>query len=490
MISFTDYNLIESEARIPILKKMFIENMNKIAKATGHPTAVNIDDFWTSLFHFAVLADPTPKKIYLQWILKGLEKQLKDPRPEEKQYLFRFHEDYNAVRTDLTLFDQGKAGFPPEMRDIGRFKTIGMLREFIDTLRGEINKSQRQIKREEVARLKTQIKHIYSGPEGDVYQPLTEEASQYLGRGTKWCTAATETKSLFDNYNKKGPLFDLIFKDGTKWQFHFETHQFMNELDRPTIMHPRATGLVQAAYPAMIEAVFRFEIDAMETNNLSSISTSIFDITNHFLKPYNYPLPKVFEDFCAKRSASTALFYALYTKKAFPAGEKLIGSDAYTAYMYAVSVIRKRVPALESTILKVPLMTQHRDINKYDFDALNYFVVLFDARQRWQELESKLYMTLIAQKDWPGKIFLCNKTLTYAGRSRFVPKMLAEAFAKAIISLDIDAGGNSNRAEYLIHLAELTGHLWEGEPLAIINRSKYADLYQRVVKGGKSGIWN
>jgi hypothetical protein len=61
--------------------------------------------------------------------------------------------------------------------------------------------------------------------------PKTEEAAKFYGRGTRWCTAG-DNDNRFDYYNKQGPLYVIIFRgSGVKWQFHFESGQFMDEQD-------------------------------------------------------------------------------------------------------------------------------------------------------------------------------------------------------------------------------------------------------------------
>lgn len=60
--------------------------------------------------------------------------------------------------------------------------------------------------------------------------PKTKNAACILGKGTRWCTSATE-HNMFDYYSKNGPLY-IVHIDKKKFQFHFETGQFANEEDR------------------------------------------------------------------------------------------------------------------------------------------------------------------------------------------------------------------------------------------------------------------
>lgn len=78
---------------------------------------------------------------------------------------------------------------------------------------------------------------LFSNENVSIYIPKTFEESEKYGKGTKWCTSSSPTN--FENYYKKGPLFILIptkkirTHQTEKYQIHYETNSFMNELDKP-----------------------------------------------------------------------------------------------------------------------------------------------------------------------------------------------------------------------------------------------------------------
>jgi hypothetical protein len=75
---------------------------------------------------------------------------------------------------------------------------------------------------------------LYDGKDGKLIVPLTVEASCKYGKGTKWCTAATESQNYFEYYQESGPLYIWITKpDKKKFQFHFEKFEFADMLDEP-----------------------------------------------------------------------------------------------------------------------------------------------------------------------------------------------------------------------------------------------------------------
>ena len=91
--------------------------------------------------------------------------------------------------------------------------------------------------------LGTDYKLLHTGKDWTFYQPLTEKGSSYLGVNTEWCTTWGEyclnkkhrdRGNYFQSHNIKGPLFIMINKTNPldKYQFHFETNQYMDKDDR------------------------------------------------------------------------------------------------------------------------------------------------------------------------------------------------------------------------------------------------------------------
>lgn len=82
-----------------------------------------------------------------------------------------------------------------------------------------------------------------SGEKWIVYTPKSEKAASYLGTGTEWCTSwgpystnddFKSRKNHFTHHNGRGPLYIIINRNdlSEKYQFHFETKQFMDKNDR------------------------------------------------------------------------------------------------------------------------------------------------------------------------------------------------------------------------------------------------------------------
>jgi len=86
---------------------------------------------------------------------------------------------------------------------------------------------------------------LLSGDQWLIYTPKSEKGAAYLGHNTQWCTAwgpystnksLRERNSHFASHNNKGPLYVIIPRNEPKekYQFHFETNQFMTYRDAPT----------------------------------------------------------------------------------------------------------------------------------------------------------------------------------------------------------------------------------------------------------------
>jgi len=157
--------------------------------------------------------DPSPKNKYVNWMIQryvdnGISR-LEDIPNGVTQALERFEELKNAKKLGADA-------------DINKIKGLPGL----NTL----------IRSHETTRLGTKAEKI-----GDVdvilntdaysiVSPKTYEASKELACNTEWCTAFPE---MYKSYSKEGPLYVITDKKtGDRWQFHFESGQFMDEKDR------------------------------------------------------------------------------------------------------------------------------------------------------------------------------------------------------------------------------------------------------------------
>jgi hypothetical protein len=158
--------------------------------------------------------DPSPKSKYVNWMLQryiqGGIVRLEDIGNGVTQALERFEELKNAKKLGADA-------------DINKLKSLGDLNALI-----------RKFAEEKIDTRKGRAKDIKVVLDTDKYSilvPETYEASKELACDTDWCTAFPE---MYRQYSKQGPLYIITHKpSGNRWQFHFESEQFMDERDEP-----------------------------------------------------------------------------------------------------------------------------------------------------------------------------------------------------------------------------------------------------------------
>jgi len=136
-------------------------------------------------------------------------------------------EDFYKVTEYLTTFVNNLSKMPN--KDIMTYKSLPDLAKVVQQFEGQKDISKKQ----QVRDIKKGAKKIMETNDWLVIQPTTEESACYYGANTKWCTASKEN-SMFNHYNEQGPLYIFINKkDNSKFQFHAQSLQFMDELDKP-----------------------------------------------------------------------------------------------------------------------------------------------------------------------------------------------------------------------------------------------------------------
>ncbi len=129
---------------------------------------------------------------------------------------------------------KNKKKLPPEQRDINRFKSLGQLEDLMDQYPDEELASQKEqaSAQEKQYYDSGQAELVYNDPTIKVVVPKTQEASCYFGTNTRWCTAAKQN-NMFGSYNNQGPLYIVLIKpENARYQFHWESNQFMDEKDQ------------------------------------------------------------------------------------------------------------------------------------------------------------------------------------------------------------------------------------------------------------------
>ena len=147
---------------------------------------------------------------YVNWIVNLYRKELWKigDEFETKNIIQRFH----ILKNQL----------PMDRRDINTYKSISELYKYLETI--VPTKSKKEIKQG--------AEKIYEDDNWLIVVPHDEDSAILYGKNTKWCTSSEKSKNMFDFYNKYGNLYINIDKrNNKKYQFQFETCQFMDEND-------------------------------------------------------------------------------------------------------------------------------------------------------------------------------------------------------------------------------------------------------------------
>ena len=218
------------ESRIDFLKKKFVPLLDKLAEEPDF-----IDDEWRDdvqnlpgeiigekLFNYISEFDPDRTKSNLQWLLMLITSKRE-----------KFEDLTDETRELLNVFARVKRHLPVPQRDIMKYKWQGELYRVLQPFENNVPVSQRQIDRMQEEEMYKQAKVLLNDNAYRILIPLTKEASQYFGVNTRWCTAGRST-NYFESYSAKGPLYIILDKaNNRRWQFHFESGQFMDEADTP-----------------------------------------------------------------------------------------------------------------------------------------------------------------------------------------------------------------------------------------------------------------
>lgn len=154
--------------------------------------------------------DPTPNGIYMPWIAR-----LVLTKPNENRA-----EDLDRVRQDLQAFEKFKRKI--ERKDINQYKSFADLYDaiapFLEPREPTEDEKAKADAAAELEKTRSDIIHVYEGPEGWIRIPTTQAAAMLLGKGTRWCTAA-HTNNRFEYYNETDHLFVIYDKEqGKKYQ--------------------------------------------------------------------------------------------------------------------------------------------------------------------------------------------------------------------------------------------------------------------------------
>ena len=158
--------------------------------------------------------------------------------------------DAPELKSALFTYDKNKTQLP-QIKDC---KSLSELIEWVKDLSDDFKPVRKQSK------AKADLEKVYEDDEWVVYVPHSHEAARRGGEGTHWC-AASENDRFYNMYSNQGPLYINIRKsDGAKFQFHFETDQFMDANDTSAQLNDIGLSEGIVSFYSKINPVFKFKL--------------------------------------------------------------------------------------------------------------------------------------------------------------------------------------------------------------------------------------
>ena len=158
--------------------------------------------------------------------------------------------DIPELKSALITYDKNKSQLP----QINDCKSLSELIEWVKDLSDDFKPVRKQ------SDAKENLEKVYEDNEWVVYVPHSHAAARRGGEGTRWCTAS-ENDYYYNYYSKQGPLYINIRKsDGARFQFHFESSQFMNADDEPAKLGNIGQSEGIANFYTKIDPMFKFRL--------------------------------------------------------------------------------------------------------------------------------------------------------------------------------------------------------------------------------------
>ena len=121
-----------------------------------------------------------------------------------------------------------------QVKDINQYKSLPQLYNTVKPFIEDPNQATSHS--DEIRKQKLEgAEKVYEDEKWLVIVPKTKEAAIQYGKHTQWCTAATTSNNMFDYYKNQGATLyiNIDKQDNRKYQFCFETQEFMDESDSP-----------------------------------------------------------------------------------------------------------------------------------------------------------------------------------------------------------------------------------------------------------------
>lgn len=249
MSSYLKYLLFEARSEFILKNKNLIEDIwYVLCREKGFPLDRTEEEKFQDVKEFLNELE-TNKFIskYLNWVVREFVK-----------VNWRYPEDIDKLEKNLNKFYRSLAYLKREGKETNLDKYS--MSDF-NQLMIDLPETNRQ---EDINIKNNEVDKIYEDSKWVLLTPKTREAAILYGKGTQWCTAATESTNYFDYYNDRGPLYILINKKNPeeKYQYHLPTNSFMDITDCE--VNPKEINAIFNANPELKKSIKKTIIDSQE----------------------------------------------------------------------------------------------------------------------------------------------------------------------------------------------------------------------------------
>lgn len=290
-------------------------------------------------------------------------------------------EDLYKVEEYLETFDKYKNKI--EIKDINKFKTLPQL---YDVVKDYIDSDEATSKKDEIRRIKKDAEKVYEDDEWLVVVPKTEEAACFYGKNTQWCTAA-DNNNQFNYYNRDGKIYININKyTNKKFQFHFESKQFMDENDSPITTDDLEIDEGDGLYEFYSNQGLDLPVPTLESA----------------IKNYDYDL---FYDLLNEENATSYYYCLAMDYDNFHFAESIVLSMGKVEFEYVLddyietipSIIRESGEEYEEAFIR--LIEKCKRVG-YDFDDKNFFYKSYvDFKEDNRKTPIKEYIKILKDQE-------------------------------------------------------------------------------------------
>ena len=169
------------------------------------------DEQGDEMFQYFVQNDPSGNQKYLMWMVKMYDTDSGFSPNMLQDYVQRFHNNLDKIHPALIL-DGDLVNGDSGSRIATSPKNIDSYPDYRELKRGCRGSEESVTRKEKETEAKAGVDKLYEDDRWLLVKPNTYEGSCYYGSSTKWCTAAKDNTTHFEDYSKRGNLYYIIDK--------------------------------------------------------------------------------------------------------------------------------------------------------------------------------------------------------------------------------------------------------------------------------------